>query len=91
MTVRTVSIGAGGSAIFPGGNVCVIRTAADPVTVEIKKDSRRVEIAESVDAGWWWEAMSVYVEKLAFDEVRVTSDTAQDVTVETTIGRTGYR
>lgn len=85
MSVRTVALGAGGSALLHGGNVVRLHAASDPVTVELLRDGQRVEKCENVTQGWFWEPFDLR-RVPQFDAVRVTSATEQSVTLECAMG-----
>lgn len=89
MSTYSQTISAGTTVRFPGGNVVQLLLAANAVTVELKRRGQRVEIAEGVTTGWWWQPFFAPLDGLAVDEILVTSASSQSVQLEASVGVTG--
>lgn len=91
MSAFQQTLAAGEQAIFPAGDHVTLASAEYPVTIELRRDGKRIARASNVPASWYWHAPTYDDRAEAFDEVRVTSDTAQTVQVIIERGQSGVQ
>lgn len=87
MSTFAVTIAAGGQATLPGGDNLVVLEAPADITIEMRRDGKRVEKATNVPVSYYYRARDPGKE--AFDEVIISSATAQTVEVDISRGESG--
>lgn len=89
MSTYTLTLAAGVPVPLPGGDVISIMRADYPLTVELKRDGQRVERAQNVPVSWSYRTPNFDARSEAFDEVSITSATAQTVQLDISRGIAG--